>query len=63
MKYFTPIQKISLGALSVIVIVLAIVAFTIAGSLSAGLLKHLILLDRDVIRLLALQCLKQHIER
>ena len=34
MKYFTPIQKISLGVLSVIVIVLAIVAFTTAGSLS-----------------------------
>lgn len=34
MKYFTPIQKISLGVLSVIVIALAIVAFTTAGSLS-----------------------------
>ena len=34
MKYFTPIQKISLGVLSVIVIVLAIVTFTTAGSLS-----------------------------
>ncbi len=34
MKYFTPIQKISLSVLSVIVIALAIVAFTTAGSLS-----------------------------
>ncbi len=34
MKYFTPIQKISLGVLSAIVIVLAIVEFTTAGSLS-----------------------------
>lgn len=34
MKYFTPIQKITLGALSVIVIVLAVVAFATAGSLS-----------------------------
>lgn len=34
MKYFSPIQKISLGVLSVIVVVMAIVAFATAGSLS-----------------------------
>lgn len=34
MKYFTLIQKITLCALSVIVVVLAVIAFTTAGSLS-----------------------------
>lgn len=34
MKYFTPIQKIALGALSGIVVVLAVIAFATAGSLS-----------------------------
>ena len=34
MKYFSPIQKISLGVLSVIVVVMAVVAFATAGSLS-----------------------------